>query len=75
MVMCISRKFYKKHLNILLEILDTHEVKLIIMNKNYLNLTKEDKLREKRNFKNLIGAFHLNEKTDSVKLKKSLYEL
>ena len=42
------------------------------MNKHHLDLTKEDKLRKKRNFKNLIEAFHLDEKTDSVKLKKKI---
>ena len=30
--------------------------------------------RKKRNFKNLIGAFHLKEETDSVELKRSLYQ-
>lgn len=34
----------------------------------------EINFRKRRNFKNLIGAFHLEEETDSVKLKRRLYE-
>ena len=34
----------------------------------------EINFRKKRNLKNLIGAFHLEEETDSVELKRSLYE-
>ncbi len=30
--------------------------------------------RKKRNIKDLVGAFHLDEETDSVDLKRSLYE-
>ena len=42
------------------------------------DLTEEGKpeinFRKKRDIKNLIGAFHLDEKTDSVELKRSLYQ-
>lgn len=42
------------------------------------DLTAEGKpeinFRKRRNIKNLIGAFHLDEKTDSVDLKKELYK-
>ena len=30
--------------------------------------------RKKRNFKDLVGAFHLEEETDSVDLKRGLYK-
>lgn len=34
----------------------------------------EINFRKRRNIKDLIGAFHLEEETDSVELKRSLYE-
>lgn len=41
------------------------------------DLTEEGKpeinFRKKRNIENLIGAFHLEEETNSVELKRSLY--
>ena len=36
--------------------------------------TPEINFRKKRDIRNLIGAFHLDEETDSVELKRSLYE-
>ena len=51
------------------------------INKDYViewDLSKDGKpeinFRKKRNIKNLIGAFHLQEKTNSVELKRSLYQ-
>ena len=51
------------------------------INKDYViewDLSKDGKpeinFRKKRNIKNLIGAFHLEEKTNSVELKRSLYQ-
>lgn len=42
------------------------------------DLTEEGKpeinFRKRRNIKNLIGAFHLEEETNSVELKRSLYK-
>ena len=35
---------------------------------------REINFRKRRNIKDLIGAFHLEEETDSVELKRSLYE-
>ena len=51
------------------------------INKDYViewDLTEDGhpiiNFRKKRNFKNIIGAFHLDEKTNSVELKRRLYD-
>lgn len=38
------------------------------------NGNPEINFRKKRNFKDLVGAFKSDEKTDAVELKRSLYE-
>ncbi|OEC89011.1 MULTISPECIES: hypothetical protein [Methanosphaera] len=51
------------------------------IDKDYIiewDITEEGKpeinFRKKRNFKNLVGAFHLDEETNSVELKRRLYQ-